>query len=113
MTVQLESLKESYYEYIAKIPAGLQTILRLLEQQQYEHVFHSLVNLAEGVEALYLIEQTFVEQGHETNSRLHEAITEMQNINISLERKMYSDLTPAIQSLHTIFESATEWTFSK
>ena len=80
MIEQLQPLKESYYEYVERVPQGLTTILRLIEQQQYDEVLFSLTNLAEGVEALFLIEQAFIGQGYSVNSRLQEAVTLMKAI---------------------------------
>lgn len=112
MTVDLEALKESYYEYIKKIPAGVQTIIALHEQQS-EQVFLSLANLAEGVEALYVIEQAFKQEGYETNSRLAEAIAVIEEISQMLQQQSLGQLEQALQKLGHIFASGTEWTFVK
>lgn len=113
MTEQLQPLKESYYEYVGKVPQGLTTIIRLLQQQQYEDVFQSIANLTEGVEALYLIEQAFAEQGYTTNSRLLEAVSIMKQIVTAIGQQSFSPLEDLVKNLHTVFESATEWQFTK
>lgn len=113
MTEQLQPLKESYYEYVGKVPQGLTTIMSLLQQQQYEEVFRSLANLAEGVEALFLIEQAFIEQGYTTNSRLQEAVSIMKEIVEAITQQAFGQLEDLVKKLHTAFESATEWELAK
>lgn len=111
MTTQLEPLKESYYEYIEKIPAGLQTIISLLQQQQYDQTFASLANLSEGIEALYIIEKTFLQEGYQSNSRLQESIGIIQEVAHILQNQAYEQLEAQVKALLAVFESATEWTF--
>ncbi|MER1957431.1 MAG: hypothetical protein ABS942_08620 [Solibacillus sp.] len=113
MTTQLEPLKESYYEYIEKIPSGVQTIISLLQQQQYDQAFPSLANLAEGIEALSIIEQTFIQDGYQSTSRLQESIVIIQEVAQILQNQCYDQLEGQIKGLLAIFESATEWTFVK
>lgn len=113
MTTQLEPLKESYYEYIEKIPSGLQIIISLLQQQQYDQAFPSLANLAEGIEALYLVEKTFIQEGYQSNSRLQESIVIIQEVAQILQNQSYEQLEEQIKGLLAVFESATEWTFVK
>lgn len=111
MTTQLEPLKASYYEYIEKIPSGLQTIISLLQQQQYDKTFPSLINFAEGIEALYVIEEVFVQEGYQSNGRLQESILIIQEVAQILQNQSYEQLEEQIKRLVAVFESATEWTF--
>ena len=113
MTDRLDTLKESYYEYIQKVPTGVQSLIALVQQKEMEQVFQSLANLAEGVEALYLIEQAFEKEGYQSNSRLSEAIEVIEEISKMLQNKSFEQLEEALQKLFHIFEGGTEWTFIK
>ncbi|WP_342473030.1 hypothetical protein MHH70_08230 [Metasolibacillus sp. FSL H7-0170] len=112
--VQINELKNSYYEYIAKIPQGLQTIINLLVNNELEKVFNSIADLAEGIEFLLKVEQAFKEQGIFTNSRIAEAITIFKNLNDSLANEDFILLKDLVEyELIPIFSSASEWVFQE
>lgn len=109
---QLTELKNSYYEYIAKIPQGLQTIVSLLSNNEMEKAFSGIINLAEGVESLLKIEHALAENKVSSNSRVQEAMTVFEEINGSLGNQDYILLKDLIEyELIPLFSSASEWAF--
>lgn len=110
--INVEGLKDAYYEYLMKIPNGLEVIVDLLNQQEMEQAFHSIANLAEGIESLIMIEQALLEKGTTINSRITEAMGIYNDINASLIEKNYGLLKEIIEvKLSPLFSSAIEWTF--
>lgn len=107
------SLKQSYYDYATKLPAGLPVLLRLLQQQQYESLFNNLANLAEGLEALHLIEQALRKEGEQATGRLEEAIVILEEMLPLIEAQAVEQLQQPLTKLCAVFSSATEWTFVK
>lgn len=106
--------KESYYEYIANIPQGLNIIVELLEKQQLQQAFNSIADLAEGLEFLIKVEQALKEQKYSINSRIVEVIEIYNEINTSLVNKDYILLKDLIEyELIPVFSSASEWVFQK
>ena len=71
---EINELKESYYEYITKIPQGLQTIVNLLANNETGQAFNSIADLAEGLEFLLKVEQALKEQSFQINSRIEEVL---------------------------------------
>lgn len=110
----MNELKDSYYEYIVKIPQGLQTTLNLLTNNELEKAFNGIVNLAEGLEFLLKIEQVLAESGLKSNSRIEEAMSVFTEINSSLENQDYILLKDLIEyELIPLFGSASEWGFQE
>lgn len=111
---QLLELKESYYEYIAKVPQGLQLIVDFLNNNELENALNGIADLAEGLEFLLKIEQAFVSEGLKINSRIHEAMTIFNEMSDSLENEDYILLKDLVEyELMPIFSSASEWIFQK
>ncbi|MER2190101.1 MAG: hypothetical protein ABS951_04000 [Solibacillus sp.] len=110
--LQVNELKESYYEYIAKIPQGLQTIVGFLVNDKLEKAFNGIINLAEGLEFLLKVEQVLAESGFCSNSRIEEAMEIFKEINSSFENQDYILLKDLIEyELIPLFGSASEWGF--
>lgn len=111
---QINELKESYYEYIAKVPQGLQTIVNLLVNNEMEQAFISIANLAEGLEFLLKVEQALKEQNLQINSRIEEVVEIYNDLNNSLVNEDYILLKDLVEyELIPVFSSASEWTFQE
>lgn len=114
MKIEVEQLKQFYYEYVGKIPNGLSVIVQLFQISDYESALHNLGNFAEGLESLLTIEEKLAEQGFFINSRIQEATVIFEKINRKLEDKQYKLLSNLLkEQLIPIFSSATEWQFSR
>lgn len=108
----LIELKESYYEYIATVPTGLQNIVSFLSHNEFDKAFSGIANLAEGLQFLLTIEDAFVQEGMTINSRLNESITILGEINDSLVNEDYLLLKDLIEyELIPLFSAASEWIF--
>ena len=112
--LQVNELKNSYYEYIAKIPQGLQTIVNFLANNELESAFNSIADLAEGLEFLLKIEQALKEQNIYINSRIMEVISIYSEINDSLVNEDYVLLKDLVEyELIPVFISTSEWVFQE
>lgn len=113
MTQDPQALKEAYYDYAAKLPAGLPVLLRLLQEQQYESLFQNLAHFAEGLEALYVIEQVLALKGEHATGRLHEGIAIFECMLPLMEAQAFEALQQPLEELCALFSSATEWSFER
>lgn len=109
---QLLELKNSYYEYIANVPTGLQNLMTFLAGNELEKAFNGIADLAEGLEFLLKVEEALVNNGLFINSRLNESIAVFNEVNESLVNEDFLLLKDLIEyELMPIFSSASEWTF--
>lgn len=112
--LQIEELKSSYYEYIEKVPQGLQQIVNLLASNELEKAFMSIADLAEGLDYLLKVEQALGQKNFTINSRITEVISIYNEINECLENEDYVLLKDLVEyELVPVFISATEWTFKE
>ncbi len=111
-SVQLNELKDSYYDYIVKVPQGLQMIVNFLSKNELEKAYNGIADLAEGLEFLLKIELVLKEKQFTVNSRIEEAITIFAEMNESLVNGDHIFLKDLIEyELSPIFISASEWVF--
>lgn len=110
--VQVKELKEAYYDYVVKIPNGIEVIIDLMSRGQLEKAYLNIANLAEGLEFLLIIENALIEQNLVINSRIHEAVEIFSEINAGIEAHN-NDLLISIfeRELLLLFTSASEWVF--
>lgn len=109
---QINELKESYYEYITKVPQGLQLIINLLAKNELATALNSIADLAEGLEFLLKIEQALKNHNFQINSRIEEVLEIYNEINNSLVNEDYILLKDLVEyELIPVFSSASEWIF--
>lgn len=110
--VQVDELKESYYEYINKIPQGLQTVVNFFANNEVEKALEGVANLAEGLVFLVKVEEALKDEGLVINSRLNEGLIAFEEINTSLINGDYLLLKELLEyELIPLFSSASEWFF--
>lgn len=110
--LQVSELKISYYEYIVKIPQGIQTIIVHLTNNELENAFISLANLADGLDFLLKVESYLFAHNFIINSRINDALGIYNEINSSLENCDYILLKDLLKyELYPVFESCAEWQF--
>lgn len=111
---QVNELKNSYYEYISKIPQGLHMIVNLLANNEFEQAFNSVANLAEGLEFLLKVEQALEEKNLYINSRIKEVVEIYKEMNNSLVNEDYILLRDLVEyELIPVFSSSSEWIFEE
>lgn len=110
--ININELKESYYEYAVKIPQGLEIIITLIAKNELEQAFQSIANLGEGLESLLMIEKALLKENLKVNSTIGEAVAIFKQINESLETQSLDQLHSIIKyQLIPLFSSSSEWTF--
>lgn len=110
---QLNEIKNSYYEYLAQIPNGLNNIIAFLSNDKLESALNGISNLAEGLQFLLTVEQAMKQKNIIINSNVNQAMEFIQEINTSLKNQDYILLKDIIEyELIPIFSSSSEWVFT-
>lgn len=77
----------SYNDYIGKIPAGCDSIVMKLQEEDYEGALNLIVNFSEGCEWLKQVQLLLNENGYNNDMEFDIIHAFLQEINDGLEKK--------------------------
>ena len=112
MNVEIDEMKNTYYEYVNNVSEGCQTISNNLRTGNLADAFQSIANFAEGLEWLLKAEDILAKEGFQINSRISEATEFMIEINSAIEEQDVTLIADLFEyEIKPIFSSASEWVF--
>lgn len=112
MNVEMEEIKNTYYEYVSNVSEGCQQISKGLRNNEMEAAFQSIANFAEGLEWLLKVEEVLANEGFQINSRISEVTEFMTDINAAIEEQDFTLIADLFEyEIKPVFTSASEWVF--
>ncbi|MGE7769393.1 hypothetical protein ACQKMK_02515 [Viridibacillus arvi] len=104
--------KNSYYEYVSRIPDSCQGIANLLREGNTDEALSVIINLVEGLTWLLSVEELMFANHLVINSRIAEANEFLTDINNALESGDFVTVADLFEyEIQPLFSSAIEWVF--
>ena len=94
----IQEVMESYYEYVAKIDAGCNSIVELLKADEVERAMHGIRDLSDGLVWLLEVEHLLEGHSYKIDSPISKITPLFQKINVAIE-------TNKLEAVINLFET--------
>ncbi|WP_341322421.1 hypothetical protein NSQ62_02855 [Solibacillus sp. FSL H8-0523] len=110
----IQEAMESYYEYVAKIEGGCNSIVELLKADEVEKAMHGIRDLSDGLVWLLEVERHLEGHSYKIDSPISQITPLFQKINEAIETNNLEAVINLFEAeFNPLFLNAKQWQFEE